>query len=315
MVRYWKWGLEIKIKHAVQKEYTGFSVDKQQSFYIRLCDMLFVSISHTLCDECIWSLVYWWVISEGGSDICASRTSCTPAAYVQSCLQPMCSCQSDRHQPPALLMRSWRRLLPVLQARCDITKAKTKKQYFWKSLSWAVSAELCSVSSKAASWKSLSCFTEAWPANCHYRLLLFFFVTKRPWWQNKFSYGKLSELSDREQSFNWVLTPSLGFLMPPLFALDSAPSISIAFLLASFQVLRSQSGVFLDGWRMLQGASYPSQHQWLWSVSVAWSDKIWQPLCGSSLFVLAKKNIPSSRQSTEGGFNVFIVCLLVHIKE
>lgn len=143
----------------------------------------------------------------------------------------------------------------------------------------------------------------------------FFFVTKRPWWQNKFSYGKLSELSDREQSFNWVLTPSLGFLMPPLFALDSAPSISIAFLLASSQVLRSQSGVFLDGWRMLQGASYPSQHQWLWSVSVAWSDKIWQPLCGSSLFVLAKKNIPSSRQSTEGGFNVFIVCLLVHIKE
>lgn len=139
-----------------------------------------------------------------------------------------------------------------------------------------------------------------------------FFVTKRPWWQNKFSHAKLWELTGREQSFNWPLIPSLGFLIPPLFALDLTPSISIAFLLASSWVFRSQCGIFLDGWRMLEGASYPPQHWWLWSVSITWSDKIWQPHCGSSLFVVAqKKTNPANGKALRGGArdNVFIVCL------
>lgn len=57
-----------------------------------------------------------------------------------------------------------------------------------------------------------------------------FYVTKKiPWWQNKFSYATLLELSGREQIFNWLLIPILGFLRPPLFALDLIPSISILF--------------------------------------------------------------------------------------
>lgn len=88
---------------------------------------------------------------------------------VQPCLQPMCPCQGDRHQPSAPLMSFWSPP-PVSELQCDVTK--TKKQYFWKSLSWVVSVELCVVSSEAA-WKSISCFTESWLANSQYRLVLF----------------------------------------------------------------------------------------------------------------------------------------------
>lgn len=74
------------------------------------------------------------------SDVCASRTSCTPAACVQPCLQPVCPCQGNGQQPPALLMSFWSPS-PVPQLQCDVTKVMTKKQYFWKSLGcecWAL---------------------------------------------------------------------------------------------------------------------------------------------------------------------------------
>lgn len=83
-------------------EMKAYTVEKQ-SFWLKRHDMVFVLTSYILCDEWIRSLVFWWVISEGGSDPCASRTSCTMAACVQQCL-PMCPCQSDEQQPPALLM-------------------------------------------------------------------------------------------------------------------------------------------------------------------------------------------------------------------
>lgn len=100
----------------------------------------------------------------------------------------------------------------------------------------------------------------------------------------------------QDQSLNWLLIPRPGPLKPLLFALDSTPCISVAVLLAGSRLLRSQWGVFLDGWRTLEGASYPSQHWWLWSVSIGWFDKTWQPLCGSSLHVVLRENKPRLNQ-------------------